>query len=150
MIEDCAQCYDGVGGDLRSADVAMYSFGTIKTATCLGGAVLLVADPAVRGAMVDRQRRYPVQPAWAYAAKLAKAAGLLLVTSPAVYGVFTAALERLTGDYDQVIRRVSRGFDDRSLIDNDPAPAVRRTADHDGPAAQRLRPAPAPAPHAGR
>jgi dTDP-4-amino-4,6-dideoxygalactose transaminase len=90
----------------------------IKTATCLGGAVLLVADAAAREAMVDRQRRYPVQPAWAYAAKLAKAAGLLLLTSPAVYGVVTAALERLTGDYDQVIRRVSRGFDDRSLIDN--------------------------------
>ena len=69
----------------------MYSFGTIKTATCLGGAVLLVADPAVRAAMVDRQRRYPVQPVWAYAAKVVKAAGLLLATSPAAYGVFTGA-----------------------------------------------------------
>ena len=116
LIDDRAQCYDGVGQDLGPADVAMYSFGTIKTATCLGGAVLLIADPEVRAAMVDLQRRYPVQSRWAYAAKVAKAAGLLLATSPAAYGAFTTTLERLTGDYDQVIRQVSRGFDDRSLI----------------------------------
>ncbi len=116
LIDDRAQCYDGVDHDLGPADVAMYSFGTIKTATCLGGAVLLVADRAVRAQMVSRQRRYPVQPVWAYAAKVVKAAGLLLATSPATYGLFTGALERLTGDYDRVIRQVSRGFDDRSLI----------------------------------
>nr|MBA3528617.1 DegT/DnrJ/EryC1/StrS family aminotransferase [Propionibacteriaceae bacterium] len=40
LIEDCAQCYDGVTRTLGEADVAMYSFGTIKTSTCLGGAVL--------------------------------------------------------------------------------------------------------------
>ena len=54
LIDDRAQCYDGLGQDLGPADVAMYSFGAIKTATCLGGAVLLVADPAVRAAMADR------------------------------------------------------------------------------------------------
>ena len=116
LIDDRAQCFDGAGQDLERADVAMYSFGTIKTATCLGGAVLLVADPAVRAAMIDLQRRYPVQSRWAYAAKVAKAAGLLLATSPVAYGLFTSTLERLTGDYDQFIRQVSRGFDDRSLI----------------------------------
>ena len=61
LIDDRAQCFDGVDRDLGPADVAMYSFGTIKTATCLGGAVLLVADPAVRAGMAELQRHYPVQ-----------------------------------------------------------------------------------------
>ena len=38
LIEDCAQCYDGADRRFGVADVAMYSFGTIKTATCLAGA----------------------------------------------------------------------------------------------------------------
>ena len=45
MIDDRAECYDGRQHDLGAADVALYSFGLIKTATAAGGAVLLVADP---------------------------------------------------------------------------------------------------------
>ena len=62
LVEDCAQCYDGTARRLGTADVEMYSFGTIKTATCLGGGVLLVRDPALRVRIRMRQDRYPIQP----------------------------------------------------------------------------------------
>ena len=59
----------------------MYSFGTIKTATCLGGGVLLVRDPVLRARIRMRQDRYPIQPTGEYVRKLVKAA-LLLTVSP--------------------------------------------------------------------
>ena len=45
LIEDCAQAFVGTSftGD-SEADVSMFSFGPIKTATALGGALLRVAD----------------------------------------------------------------------------------------------------------
>jgi dTDP-4-amino-4,6-dideoxygalactose transaminase len=116
FIEDCAQCYDGATRTLGRADIEMYSFGTIKTATCLGGAVLLVRDGGVRRRMLQRQSKYPVQSTRSYAAKLIKSAALVGVGNPAVYPLFTRLLDRSIGDYDRVVRSLTRGFDDRSLL----------------------------------
>lgn len=62
IVEDCAQAFDGrdyPGHPM--ADVSMFSFGPIKVATALGGALVRVRDSALR----DRMRRirdgYPVQ-----------------------------------------------------------------------------------------
>ena len=45
FIEDCAQAYAGPQfAGHREADVSMFSFGTIKTATALGGGVLHLRD----------------------------------------------------------------------------------------------------------
>ncbi|HEX8508818.1 MAG TPA: DegT/DnrJ/EryC1/StrS family aminotransferase [Propionibacteriaceae bacterium] len=116
FVEDCAQCYDGSTRTLGDADVAMYSFGTIKTATCLGGAVLMVTDPALRRRMQDRQRTYPIQRSTAYAAKLIKAAVLLGLGVPMAYARVTRALQVITGDYDAVVRTLTRGFSDERLL----------------------------------
>jgi hypothetical protein len=45
LVEDCAQAFQGPKrmGD-PAADVSMYSFGTLKTSTALGGSVLRVGD----------------------------------------------------------------------------------------------------------
>ena len=116
LIEDRAQCYDGANRALGRADVAVYSFGTIKTATCFGGGVLLVADPALHARMRDRQRSYPVQPTIAYLRRLATVAALLIISRPRWYPLVTAAADRLTGDYDRVVRSASRGFTDADLL----------------------------------
>ena len=94
----------------------MYSFGTIKTATCFGGGVLLVADPVLHARMEDRQRSYPVQPTIAYLRRLATVAALLIISRPRWYPLVTAAADRLTGDYDRVVRSASRGFSDADLL----------------------------------
>ncbi len=51
VAEDCAQAFAGrhFTGD-PAADVTMFSFGTIKTATALGGGLLCVRDAAGAGA----------------------------------------------------------------------------------------------------
>lgn len=146
LIEDCAQCYDGVNRALGAADVAMYSFGTIKTATCLGGAVLLVRNPALRDRMLSRQRAYPVQSSLQYASKLVRSAVLVLLGIPAIYARFTRWVQRMAGDYDHLVRAASRGFDDHALLNqirHQPSPALiammaRRFATYD-PSRVQLR-----------
>lgn len=127
FVEDRAQCYDGVDRALGLADVALYSFGTIKTATCLGGGVALVRDPGLRAEMRARQRAYPVQSARGYAQGLGKGAVLLGLGRPGVYRQFTRALQVVLGDFDAVVRSVSRGFEDRTLLSRirrRPSPAL--------------------------
>src|SRR5262245_6425144 len=49
VFEDCAQAYEGPAYAGHSqADVSLFSFGTIKTSTALGGGLLVIRDPGVR------------------------------------------------------------------------------------------------------
>ena len=58
VVEDCAQAFMGMHymGENR-ADVSMFSFGTIKTATSFGGAIIHVKNPVVLEEMHRRERR---------------------------------------------------------------------------------------------
>ena len=60
MIEDFAQSYRGQL--IPSGNVAMFSFGTIKTNTALGGAIMVIQDPNLREKMADRQKITSVIP----------------------------------------------------------------------------------------
>ena len=78
VVEDRAQAF---AGDLRrdeDADVSLFSFGTIKTATALGGAIALVRDAALRERMRERQRAWPAQARSRYTAKVLRIAALAL------------------------------------------------------------------------
>src|SRR5204863_9883016 len=59
-VEDCAQAFNGreYRGSAE-ADLNMFSFGPIKTATALGGALIRVKDPALRNKMQAIQSLYP-------------------------------------------------------------------------------------------
>ena len=67
LVEDCAQAFQGPE-QVRdtTADVSMYSFGTLKTSTALGGAVLRVRDRKVLRKMREAQSDFPVQRRGAY------------------------------------------------------------------------------------
>ncbi len=86
-VEDCAQAFNGrsyQGSPL--ADVVMYSFGPIKTATALGGALLLVRQPALRQRMRDIQNAYPVQSNAKHRNRAVKFISLKAATLPLVLG----------------------------------------------------------------
>lgn len=109
--EDCAQAFMGPGdaGDPGS-DASMYSFGALKTATALGGALIKVRDRSVLERMRERQRGWPVQPRRKYAAAILKFAAFNLVTRPLVYGVL-AWFHRVTGrDFDRLVNSSVRAF----------------------------------------
>src|SRR5215207_7755040 len=111
LVEDCAQAFQGpdsMGGS--AADVSMYSFGTLKTSTALGGAVLRVRDREVLGRMRGIQASYPTQGRGGYLKKLLKVFGLVAVSRPRPYGMLARACTRFGSDPDVLVRGVVRGF----------------------------------------
>ncbi len=111
LIEDCAQSYDGRPGAIRSvADISMYSFGTIKTATAFGGAVLVVKDEALLQKMRDAQATYPVMGTRVFGVKLLKYIALILLSMPVPYGVLVRVLGAAGKDYDAFARNMVKGF----------------------------------------
>ncbi len=146
-VEDCAQAFIGreYAGHAGS-DVCLFSFGPIKTATALGGAVSRVRDPQLLAEMFRRQREYPLQTRRSYLSRIAKFIGIKLFTARPVY---TAAVEycRHRGlDYDRKIAGLARSFaKDRlfELIRRQPStPLVKmlqwRIATFEGSTATRL------------
>jgi perosamine synthetase len=111
LVEDCAQAFHGPErmGD-PAADVSMYSFGTLKTSTALGGAVLRVRDREVLGRMRGIQASYPTQGRGGYLKKLLKVLGLVAVSRTCLYGVLARACTRLGSDLDALVGGVVRGF----------------------------------------
>lgn len=108
VVEDCAQALTGPGdqGDPRT-DVSLFSFGFIKTATALGGALAWVRDPALAARMAEVHGRWPVQARREYALKALKCLAVLLISGPRAYRVAS----RLTGDPSAFVRSAP-GADD--------------------------------------
>jgi perosamine synthetase len=107
LVEDCAQSFRGPRQKLDAvADISLFSFGPIKTATALGGALVRVRDPALRARVAELQATLPVQPRTAYAKRVAKFVGLAVLARPAVYGLVSRRR-----DVDALVGRAVRGFD---------------------------------------
>lgn len=116
LVNDNAQGYVGPSS-LRDAqgDVAFFSFGSIKTATCLGGALTRVNDADLLRRMRSAQEAWPLQPTKAYAQKLAQYAALRVPSEPRAYGVFERACEKFGTGLDDVIMSMTRGFPTNSV-----------------------------------
>ena len=111
VIEDCAQAFVGsqYAGDPGST-CALFSFGPIKTATALGGAVVRVRDSALRSRMADLQNKYPFQNRWSYFRRLAKYAAFRLLCQPFNYGLMVRAFDVLGKDYDRALANAAHSF----------------------------------------
>jgi dTDP-4-amino-4,6-dideoxygalactose transaminase len=82
-VEDCAQAFNGRDYPGSSvADVNMFSFGPIKTATALGGALIRVKDAKLRERMRTIQATYPLQPDKQHLKRVLQFMGLKIVTVP--------------------------------------------------------------------
>jgi dTDP-4-amino-4,6-dideoxygalactose transaminase len=111
LWEDCAQAFTGAGdtGDPR-ADASMFSFGALKTATALGGALFKVRDRSLLQRMRDLQQGWPAQSRRQYAATVLKFMAFGLVTRPFAYGAL-AWFYRVTGrDFDRLVNSSVRAF----------------------------------------
>jgi hypothetical protein len=106
LIEDCAQTLRSARdtGDART-DAALFSFGSIKTAPALGGAIAYLRDPAVRERMRRAQESWPAQGRKEYALRIVRFAGLLALGHPWVYEVFVRAGSRAGLDVDALVNR---------------------------------------------
>ena len=96
VIEDCAQAYAGPHWRGHpAADVSLFSFGPLKTATALGGAFARVRDAATRRAMRAIAGRAPVQPTGEYLRRLFRYGLLQAGSAPRAYGAITALADKL-------------------------------------------------------
>lgn len=83
LVEDCAQAFTGPDSLAPSgADVSLFSFGPIKTATAAGGAVATLADPELLARLRAAHAGWPRQGRRSYAARLARAAALAVGNDP--------------------------------------------------------------------
>jgi perosamine synthetase len=111
ILEDVAQAY--TGSDFKGdplADVSMFSFGPIKTATALAGAVLRVKDRGILERMRAVHAAWPEQARGGYAKRLLKYAALKSLTQPLLYSGFVHACRASGTTHDAVIQRTVRGF----------------------------------------
>jgi dTDP-4-amino-4,6-dideoxygalactose transaminase len=146
VIEDCAQAFDGrYAGSVgeppnRGADASLFSFGPIKTATALGGAVVCVRDAALLGRLQARHAARPVQGRGEFARRALKYGLLKAFSSRGPYGLLVRACRAMGIDHDRLVNGSVRGFpggDFFERIRRQPAaPLVRmvgrrlRTYDH--------------------
>jgi len=89
VIEDCAQAFTGQDYTGHpETDVAMFSFGSIKTMTALGGALLRVKDADLLRKMRVIQRTHPAQTRKEFAKIVLTHTILKLFTLPLLFGLF--------------------------------------------------------------
>lgn len=116
VIEDCAQAF--TGPDYMGhpeTDVAMFSFGSIKTMTALGGALLRVKDAELLRKMRQLQRMHPAQTRKQFAGIVLTHAILKLFTLPLLFGMFYRGCKLLGADFEGVIAKM-RGLDEEDWL----------------------------------
>ncbi|HEY2828287.1 MAG TPA: aminotransferase class V-fold PLP-dependent enzyme [Pirellulales bacterium] len=122
VAEDCAQAFAGRHYTGHShADVSMFSFGSIKTATALGGALLCVRDPQVLARMRELQATYPVQLRGSFAKRILKYSVMKLMSYGIPFGGLVGLMRLAGRDPDQFVTGLTRGFPGPQLL-----PLIRR------------------------
>jgi len=111
LLEDCAQAWAGPRDTGHPGALAsFFSFGSIKTATALGGALTCVRDARLLGKMRAAQARLPVLPARAFALKLARGAALAGLGGPVQFGAARAAFTSAGFDFERALEAAVKGF----------------------------------------
>ncbi len=109
VVEDCAQAFAGPDwSGSEGATLSLFSFGPMKTATALQGAVAFVRDSNLREAMDRELQSYPVQPTWRYAARVVRFATMTIATQRFVYGLFVRLLRSLSVNHETVIHAATK------------------------------------------
>jgi len=95
----------------------MFSFGLIKTATVLGGALLTIRDPSLLASVKDIQAQYPQQKTMTFLRRVAKYSVFKgLTDNPSAYGALLAGFRLMGKNHHAVIRKLSRSFLPENLI----------------------------------
>src|SRR6266849_2155711 len=116
VIEDCAQAFTGPDYTGHpETDVAMFSFGSIKTMTALGGALLRVKDTEILRKMRMLQRMHPAQTRKEFAGTVLTHVILKLFTLPLLFGLFYQGCKVFGANFEGVIAKM-RGLDEQDWL----------------------------------
>jgi dTDP-4-amino-4,6-dideoxygalactose transaminase len=111
VIEDRAQAFTGRHDwGCPSAMATLFSFGSIKTCTALGGAIAIVRDPLLLESIRAIQNEMPVHEAQIFSRKARKYLGVQGFRSRVVYGAVAGVASRGESGLDGFISRTVKGF----------------------------------------
>ena len=148
VIEDCAQAYAGTAyRGHPEADLALFSFGPMKTGTALGGAIAGVRSPTVLAEMRRVRDDDPVQPTGDYWRRLVRYGAFKALAQPRLFGALATVAEKLGIGREQWLHDATRNVSSKSWIAGlrrRPCAALlglllRRLADGDELLAERSR-----------
>lgn len=111
LVEDCAQAF--MGKDFHGtpeATATLFSFGTIKRASALGGCVAIFRDASIRKKILEIESNYPIQDDKKLKKKAAKILAIKSACEKHAYAVLMKALQLKYGTHEEVLRESVRGF----------------------------------------
>ena len=112
LLEDCAQAYTGDGWrGAPQADVSMFSFGPVKPATALGGAILSFRDAALCARVRECMAAWPVQTRASYFRRLLKYWAFAPFAHRWPYGMLVALCGLAGVSHDAFVSGAVRGFE---------------------------------------
>lgn len=117
VFEDCAQAFDGdryQGHPL--SDVVAFSFGPIKSATALGGALVRINDEDLRTRMRAIEAKYPVQRRWVFLKRVFKYGVLKLLGTRTAFRLLVLGCGLFGRRLDDVLSQSVRNFAGGSLF----------------------------------
>ena len=112
VLEDCAESFSGLSdlGNVQS-DLTFFSFGAIKYATAMGGALVKVRDPKLLNKMRTRFLEYPIFAESDYVERLFRYSTVMfLINNPLVTKLGVRFLHCFRVDYKEKIVSLLRGF----------------------------------------
>ncbi|MCY3857778.1 MAG: DegT/DnrJ/EryC1/StrS family aminotransferase [Gammaproteobacteria bacterium] len=111
VIEDCAQAFSGkYWWGTRGATVSLFSFGPMKTATALQGAVAIVRDSVLANAMKCELATYATQPTWRYLARVLRFAAIKIATYPVIYGLLVYGIRKIQVNHEDLIHSSTKSL----------------------------------------
>jgi perosamine synthetase len=119
VVEDCAQAYCGPSyrGHPHS-DATFFSFGTIKTATALGGAIMSIKDGSMKPKIQSVLNTYPVHSRHTFTKRTLKYATFssLVIDHPYMYGLFVRSVKSLGYGHLELLLSHTRAFAGLDLL----------------------------------
>lgn len=119
LIEDCAQAF--VGQEYLGhpgSDLVLWSFGPLKTATALLGAVATL--PNKRDMLAKQMKAicatWPIYSQYEYFVRIIKYSILHIFSSPLIYGIFVRIVQLFNKDIDAFISKTTRSFPKEKLF----------------------------------
>ncbi|MBI2805737.1 MAG: DegT/DnrJ/EryC1/StrS family aminotransferase [Planctomycetes bacterium] len=116
LIEDAAEIYDGVYHGHPDADVSLFSFGPLKTATALAGGVLRARDGDLIVRLRHNHANWPRQGRWDYFKRMCKYGTLKLFGSKWLYGAVRNIARLAVGDVDKLIHHSAKSFREDEIM----------------------------------
>ena len=117
VLEDCAQAFAGPDwSGTPGCLVSMFSFGTIKTSTALGGAIMAIRDPELAASVAQEHDNWPIQGRLSYASRIVRSILMKLLAYRPLFAVFRLTLALFRRDFDRVLNNFARGFPGAELV----------------------------------